>query len=69
VLVLTNAPRQRKNVAAIVKGAEARGFHLVASDVVADARGADPSIVMVRRLVSVFTGAPGLLPRCKCKCK
>jgi hypothetical protein len=61
VLVLSNAPRQRRNVAAIVKGAEARGYKLLASDVVTDARGADPRIVMVRQC-----SACRLLSACWC---
>ena len=50
MLVLSNTPRQHKTVVGIVKGAEARGFRLVASDVVEDARG--PSIAMVCMVLS-----------------
>ena len=47
VVVLSNAPHLKARVAALVKGAEGRGFRLASSEVVRDTGGGDPVIVMV----------------------
>jgi hypothetical protein len=46
-VVLSNAPHLKARVAALVKGAEGRGFRLASSEVVRDSEGGDPVIVMV----------------------